>query len=136
MGNNVVSRIFQDGSSGAQCVAINCDNNSLEHTYSRERVLIRREAAHYTEVLSDNRPGEETIQECASLITPLLTGADVAFIIVGTADASALNTATATVNVARQIGAITVGVATIPSDSQRIDGPVVPNGMDAKSRSY
>jgi cell division protein FtsZ len=134
-GNNVVSRIFEDGSSGAQCVAINCDNNSLEHTYSHERVLIRREAAHYTEVLSDNRPGEETIQECASLITPLLTGADVAFIIVGTADASELNTATATVNIARQIGAIAVGVAMIPSDSQRIDGPVVPNGLTRMRRS-
>ncbi|HXZ97980.1 MAG TPA: hypothetical protein VED24_01285 [Candidatus Acidoferrum sp.] len=134
-GNYVVSRIFENGGSGAQCVAVNSDNNSLEHTYSHERVLIRRDAAHDIAELSDNRTGEETIQECASLISPLLTGADIAFIVVGTADASELTIATTSANVARRIGAITVGVAMIPSDSEGIDGPVVPHGLTRMRRS-
>jgi cell division protein FtsZ len=128
-GNNVVSRIFEDGGSGAQCLAVNAYDTSLEYTHSHERVLIRGYTAHETGLSSDKRPGQETIQECASLITPLLNGADVTFIIVGTADANELNTATATASVARQIGAMTVGVAMIPSDSQRIDGPIVPYGL-------
>jgi cell division protein FtsZ len=134
-GNDVVNRIFEDGRSGAQCVAVNSDNTSLEHTHSHERILIRRDGANDAGVPSDNRPEKETIQECASLITPLLTGAHVAFIIVGTADASELDTATATASVARQVGAITVGVTMIPSDSQRIDGPVVPHGLTRMRRS-
>jgi cell division protein FtsZ len=134
-GNDVVSSIFENGSSGAQCIAVNSDNTSLEHTHSHERVLIKRDTTYNTRAPSDNKPEEETIQECAGLISPLLTGADVAFIIVGTAGASELNTATATARAARQIGAITVGVAMIPSDSQRIEGPVVPHGLTRMRRS-
>jgi cell division protein FtsZ len=133
--NDVVNRIFEDGGSGAQCVVVNSDKSGLGRIHSHERVLIGRDAANDTGVPSDNRPEKETIQECASLITPLLTGADVAFIIVGTADATELNTATATASVARQVGAITVGVTMIPSDSQRIDGPVVPHGLTRMRRS-
>jgi len=128
-GNDVVSRILEGGGSGAQCVAVNADNRKLEHIYSHERVVIKGYTARDAAVPSDNAPGLETIQECASLITPLLTGADVAFIIVGTADASEVDTATAAASIARQVGAVTVGVAMIPSDSQRIDGPIVPHGL-------
>jgi cell division protein FtsZ len=134
-GNDVISAIFEDGGSGAQCIAVNSDSTSLERIHSHERVLIKRDTAYNTRASTDNRPEEEPIQECASLITPLLTGADVAFIIVGTVDASELNTATATAREARQIGAITVGMAMIPSDSQRIDGPVVPHGLTRMRRS-
>ena len=40
-GNDIVSRIFEDGGSGAQCVAVNTDSTSLEHIFSHERVLIK-----------------------------------------------------------------------------------------------
>jgi len=128
-GNDIVSRIFEDGRSGAQCVAVNTDNASLEHIYSHERVLIKGRTAHDKGAFSDRNAGQETTQECTSLITPLLTGADVAFIIVGTSDASELNTATTTASVARQIGAITVGMAMIPSDSQRDERSIAPHGL-------
>jgi cell division protein FtsZ len=134
-GNDVVSRIFEDGGSGAQCVAVNAYDAGLEYIHSHERVLIKGYSAHETGMPSDKRPGQETIQECASLITPILNGADVTFIIVGTADANELNTATATASVARQIGAMTVGVAMIPSGSQRIDGPIMPHGLTRMRQS-
>jgi cell division protein FtsZ len=134
-GNDIVSRIFEDGGSGAQCVAVNTDSTSLEHIFSHERVLIKGNAPHDTEVSSDNTPGQDAIQECASHITPLLTGADVAFIIVGTADANELNIATATARIAQRIGAVTVAMAMIPSDSQRIDGPIAPQALTRMRQS-
>jgi cell division protein FtsZ len=134
-GNDVVSHIFEDGGSGAQCVAVNTDNTSLEHIFSHERVLIKGNIAHESGSCSNNAPGQEPIQECASAITPLLTGADVAFIIVGTADANELNIAATTASIARRIGAVTVGMTMIPSDSQRIEGPIVPQALTRMRQS-
>ncbi|MGA2238340.1 MAG: hypothetical protein ABSG74_03940 [Candidatus Bathyarchaeia archaeon] len=134
-GNDIVSRIFEDGGSGAQCVAVNTDSTSLEHIFSHERVLIKGNAPHDTEVSSDDTPRQDIIQECASHLTPLLTGADVAFIIVGTADANELNIATATARIAQRIGAVTVAMAMIPSDSQRIDGPIAPRALTRMRQS-
>lgn len=121
-GNDILSRIFEDGGSGAQCVAVNTDNASLEHVYSHERVSIKERIAFDSRVSSDHKDEQGTIQECARLITPLLTGADVAFIIVGAGELGELKTAAATATVARQIGAVTVGLAILPSDSQRDEG--------------
>ena len=134
-GNDVVSHIFEDGGSGAQCIAVNNDSTCLEHIFSHERVLIEGNAAHEYGITNDNTDGQEMIQECTSRITPLLTGADVAFIIVGTADANELNIATATARIAQRIGAVTVAMAMIPSDSQRIDGPIAPQALTRMRQS-
>jgi len=121
-GNDILSRIFENGGSGAQCVAVNTDNANLEHVYSHERVSLPGCIACDSGVSSDYEDGQETIRECARLITPLLTGADVTFIIVGTAELDELKTAAATATVARQVGAVTVGLTILPSDSQRDEG--------------
>lgn len=129
-GNDVVSRIFEEGGSGAQCVAVSTDGASLEHVFSHERVLIKESIAHESESRGDgNVPREQPIPECVSALTPLLTGADVVFIIVGTADSEELAIAATTASMARRIGAVTVGMAVIPSDSQRIEGPIVPQAL-------
>jgi cell division protein FtsZ len=128
-GNDVVSHIFEDGGSGAQCIAVNTDGPSLEHIFSHERVLIEGNTGNEPGITSNEMPRLGSIRECTSRITPLLTGADVAFIIVGTADANELTIATVTASIARRIGALTVGVAMIPSDSQRVDGPISPHAL-------
>ena len=128
-GNNIVSQIFEQGGSGAQCISIATENASLEHIYSHEKVLINQWTASDAGFPSDREAGQETVQECASLVTPLLIGADVTFIIVGTADIGKLNIAATTASVARRIGAVTVGLAIIPPDSQRDDGFIAPHGL-------
>ena len=128
-GNDIISQVFEHGGSGAQCISVNTDNTNLEHIYSHEKVLIKGQAVYDAGASGERKAKQETIQECASLITPLLTGADVTFIIVGTADAGELNIAAAAASVARQIGAVTVGMAIIPSDSQRDDGVIAPHGL-------
>jgi len=134
-GNDVVSHIFEDGGSGAQCIAVNTDGASLEHIFSHERVLIEGNTIHESGATSDEMAGQGTIQECARRITPLLTGADVAFVIVGTANENELSIATATASIAQRIGAVTVGMAMIPSDSQRTDGPIVPHALTRMRQS-
>jgi cell division protein FtsZ len=128
-GNDVVSHIFEDGASGAQCIAVGTDSTSLEHIFSHEKVLIEGNTAHESGPTSEDAAQQEMIRECTSHITPLLGGADVVFIIVGTADADDLDMAAVTAGIARGIGAVTVGMAMIPLDSQRMDGPIVPHAL-------
>ena len=127
-GNDIISQVFEHGGSGAQCISVNADSTNLEHIYSHEKVLIKPQAIYDTRVPSDQEARQETIRECANLITPLLTGADATFIIVGTEDEGELSIAAAAATVSRQIGAVTVGVAIIPSDSQG-NGLIVPHAL-------
>ncbi len=134
-GNDIVSRIFENGGSGAQCIAVGTDEASLEHVCSHERVLIKGHTACDAEALGESKAGQEIVQECARLVTPLLTGADVAFVLAGTADESELGTAITIASVARQIGAVTVGMAIMPSDSQRDGRPIAPYGLAVMRQS-
>jgi cell division protein FtsZ len=128
-GNDIVSQVFENGGSGAQCISVSTDSMNLEHIYSHEKVLINPQAIYDTRTPSDQEARQETIRECTNLITPLLTGADVTFIVVGTAEEGELSIAAAAASVSRQIGAVTVGVAIIPSDSQESKGPIVPHAL-------
>jgi len=133
--NHIVSQIFEQGGSGAQCISVDTDNASLEDIYSHEKVLIAEHPVSDAGFPSDRETGQEAIQECTSLIAPLVIGADVTFIIVGTADIAKLSIAAATASVARKIGAVTVGLAIIPPDSQRDDGFIAPHGLAQMRKS-
>jgi cell division protein FtsZ len=128
-GNDIISQIFEHGGSGAQCISVSTNATNLEHIYSHEKVLIKGQAVYDAGGSGGHEAEQETIQRSANLITPLLIGTDVTFIIVGSADAGELNVAAATASVARQIGAVTVGMATLPADSQDTERLISPHGL-------
>ena len=113
-GNSMVSHIFEDGGSGAQCIAVNTDKERLEHVYSHEKVLIE----HNTASVDSDETKEQVIGECAGLLTPLLAGADVVFIIAKMEEKTGPSTAPIVAEVARQAGAVTVGMAIMHPPSQ------------------
>lgn len=126
-GNDILSHIFEEGGSGAQCLAINTDTASLEHVYSHEKVSIEGRFDIDRKGCDRRADGLGTIQECARLVTPLLVGSDVAFIIVKAAELDDLNIAAAVATVARQTGAVTVGLAVLPPNSRRDEELIVPH---------
>lgn len=101
-GASIVSHIFGDGASGAQCVAVSTDENELEGIYSHEKVLI------------SPRVGSDIAEECARLLTPLLTGADVVFLVAKLSASGTIGMAPIIGEVARQAGAVVIGVAITP----------------------
>ncbi len=128
-GNDVVSRIFEEGGSGAQCIAVNTDQEPLEHTYSHEKVLIPSQPVAETVQRDYAQFREKAARVCVSLITPLLTGADVAFIIVGMKEHKAAGVAPLVAEVARRSGAVTVGLAIGPFPSERDDRLIAYHGL-------
>lgn len=128
-GNDVVSRIFEEGRSGAQCIALNTDREYLMHIYAHEKVLIETSAG----TTYDSEAEETAIRKCGDLLTPLLTGADVAFIVAEMSERDRVSEASVVADVARRTDAVTVGVAIMPSPFERDAGLVARHGL-AKMR--
>lgn len=117
-GNSIVSHIFQGGGSGAQCIAANTDKEHLEQVYSHEKVFIEPDV----QPADSDEARERVISECAGLLAPLLVGADVAFIVAKMGEKTGLNAAPIVAEIARQAGAVAVGVAIMPPPSRITDG--------------
>ena len=132
-GNDVVSRIFEEGRSGAQCIAVNTDKEYLTRIYAHEKVLIGTDATPSAGKSYDSEAEKTAIRKCADLITPLLTGADVAFIVAEMSERNRVSEALVAADVARRSGAVTVGVAIMPSPFERDAGFVARHGL-AKMR--
>jgi cell division protein FtsZ len=132
-GNDVVSRIFEEGRSGAQCIAVNTDKEHLTRIYAHEKLLIETDVAPGAGKSYDSEGEETAIRKCADLITPLLTGADVAFIVAEMSERNRVSEASVVADVARRTGAVTVGVAIMPSPFQGDAGLVARHGL-AKMR--
>lgn len=132
-GNEVVSRIFEGGGSGAQCIAVNTDKEYLRRIYAHEKVLIEPNVAPALGTPCNSQAEETTIREYASLTTPVLTGADVAFIVAEVSERSRAGAASIVADVARRTGAVTVGVAIMPFPFERDSALAARHGL-AKMR--
>jgi cell division protein FtsZ len=132
-GNDIVNRIFENGGSGAQCIAVNTDKEYLAHIHAHEKVLIEHDLPPEAVAQGDSKAQETTIEECASLITPLLSGADFAFILAEMSEQSRATEAQIVARVARRTGAVTVGVAIMPFPLEGEFGSVARHGL-AKMR--
>ena len=73
-GNEVVHRIFENGGSGAQCVAVNTNEDSLKRVYSHERILIEPQVTNESELGRCGEAGAKVFRACGESIGPLLVG--------------------------------------------------------------
>jgi len=118
-GNDIVSRVFENGASGAQCIAVNINEDPLVRVYCHEKIVIESQATDDSEPSRWGEPEGKIIRACAESIGPSLAGADVAFIIVESGEARTRAVASATAEVARRSDALAVGVAIMPPFFER-----------------
>ncbi len=118
-GDSILSQVFEHGGSGAQCIAVNTDKASLENVYSHEKVLVQLEGIDDLETGSHSDVEGKATRACVDSLAPLLAGADVAFIVATMREPSTAVLASAVAEVARRIGAVTVGMAIMPSPFER-----------------
>lgn len=128
-GNTIVSHIFENGGYGAQCIAVDTDKESFEHVCSHQNVLIPYHITDAAAGLDHHEPQETVIRECTSLMTPLLAGTDVAFIVARMGNEKTARVSPLIADVARRVGAVTVGVAIMPLPFERDDRLVGYHGL-------
>jgi len=113
-GNNTIQRISEVGIIGAETIAVNTDAQDLLYTTANKKILIGRETTKGMGAGSDPRLGEEATRENEADIKKALQNSDMVFITCGLGGGTGTGSAPVIAEVAKKIGALTVGVVTLP----------------------
>ena len=113
-GNNTIQRISEVGIIGAETIAINTDAQDLLFTNSNKKILIGRELTRGHGAGSDPRLGEEAAREQEADLKKALHGSDMVFITCGLGGGTGTGSAPVVAEVAKKVGALTVGIVTLP----------------------
>lgn len=113
-GNNTINRIAEVGIVGAETIAVNTDAQDLLYTTADKKILIGRDLTKGLGAGSNPKIGEESARESEHDIKKALEGADMVFITCGLGGGTGTGSAPVIAEVGKKVGALTVGVVTIP----------------------
>ena len=113
-GNNTINRIAEVGIEGAETVALNTDAQDLLYTTADKKILLGRELTGGLGAGSIPKIGEEAALESEHEIKKALQGADMVFITCGLGGGTGTGSAPVVAQIAKKMGALTVGIVTIP----------------------
>lgn len=117
-GSNTISRISEEGITGARLIAINTDAQHLIRTKADKRILIGRQRTRGLGAGSIPQIGEEAALENEEQIVGALEGADMVFITSGLGGGTGTGSAPVVAKAAREEGALTIAVVTLPFTSE------------------
>ncbi len=113
-GNNTINRIAEVGIKGAETIAINTDAQDLLYTTSDKKILIGRETTKGLGAGSNPKLGEDAAKEQEAEIKKMIEDSDMVFVTCGLGGGTGTGSAPVVAQVAKKMGALTVGVVTLP----------------------
>ena len=113
-GVNAVNRMIEAGIEGIEFIALNTDMQSLQTSRASELVHIGGDLTRGLGAGSNPSLGREAALESADQIKALLKGSDMVFVAAGSGGGTGTGAAPVVARIAREIGALTVGVVTKP----------------------
>jgi cell division protein FtsZ len=113
-GNNSLSRMREIGIKGGELIAINTDAQDLLYANADQKILIGRELTQGLGAGSNPKVGQEAAKESEAEIKKKLSGADMIFITCGLGGGTGTGAAPVISNIAKKLGALTIGVVTLP----------------------
>ncbi len=119
-GSNAVSRMYRDRVPEVQYISINTDVQALANAQTHMRLRVGDIKARGLGVGGDPSKGRECHEENREEIQELLRGADMVFIAAGMGGGTGTGGSPVVAEVAREIGALAVGVVTKPF---KFEGP-------------
>ncbi|MBT9177310.1 MAG: Cell division protein FtsZ [Firmicutes bacterium] len=113
-GNNGVSRMIEAGLKGAEFIAINTDAQALASSKATHKVQIGEKLTRGLGAGSNPDIGVKAAEESRDLIVKAIKGADMVFVTAGMGGGTGTGAAPIVAEIAREMGALTVGVVTKP----------------------
>jgi cell division protein FtsZ len=113
-GVNAVNRMIEAGLRGVEFIAINTDAQTLLMSDAEVKLDIGRETTRGLGAGSDPEVGRRAAEEHADEIEEILKGADMVFITAGEGGGTGTGGAPVVAEIARGLGALTIGVVTRP----------------------
>ncbi len=113
-GNNTMKRMKEVGIHGAELIAINTDVQHLLITPADKKVLIGKQITNGLGAGSNPEVGEAAAKESLKDLSAVLTDSDLVFVTCGMGGGTGTGSAPIVAQVARDIGALSVGIVTLP----------------------
>ncbi|GIK55359.1 MAG: cell division protein FtsZ [Chloroflexi bacterium] len=113
-GCNAVNRMIKEGINGVDFIAINTDNQALLLANAPKRVRIGEKLTRGLGAGGHPEVGEKAAEESVDELYEVLKGSDMVFITAGMGGGTGTGAAHVVARVAREQGALTIGVVTRP----------------------
>ena len=113
-GLNAVNRMIEAGISQVEFIAVNTDIQQLRTCEAPIKLHIGRELTQGLGSGSDPNLGREAAEEAYDQIKHVLRGSDMVFITAGEGGGTGTGAAPVVARIAREVGALTVGIVTLP----------------------
>ena len=131
-GNNVVNRMVKSGTQGVEFISVNTDKQALAVSNADQKIQIGEKLTHGQGAGSDPDMGKKSAEESRNDIAKAIEDADMVFITAGMGGGTGTGAAPIVAEIAREAGALTVGVVTKPfkfEGKRRMDQAIA--GIDA-----
>ena len=119
MGCNAVTWLFNKGINGATIYATNTDALHLSVTKADEKVLIGKELTRGLGCGGLPQRGREAAKEALVDLKKAVSGADMVFVIAGMGGGTGTGAAPVIAQLAKETGAVVIGVVTMPFESEK-----------------
>src|SRR5688572_8520015 len=113
-GTNAVNRMVDAGLSGVEFIAVNTDAQALLMCDADVKIQIGTEATRGLGAGADPAVGQAAAEESRDELKEALKGADMVFVTAGKGGGTGTGGAPIVAEIARELGALTVGVVTRP----------------------
>ncbi len=113
-GNNAVNRMIEHGVKGVEFIAVNTDAQALNLSRSEVKLQIGAKLTRGLGAGANPEVGKKAAEESKEQIEEALRGADMVFVTAGMGGGTGTGAAPVIAQIAREIGALTVGVVTRP----------------------
>ena len=113
-GNNAINRMIRDGMTGVDFIALNTDAQDLQACDADVKISIGEELTHFLGTGNQPDIGRESAEEHGDEIKEALKGSDMVFITAGEGGGTGTGAAPVVAEIARELGALTIGVVTKP----------------------
>ena len=113
-GNNAVNRMINAGVKGVEFIAVNTDRQALKNSLAETKIQIGEKVTKGLGAGANPEIGEQSAEESLDEIREALQGADMVFITAGMGGGTGTGAAPIIADVAKDLGALTVGVVTRP----------------------
>jgi cell division protein FtsZ len=128
-GNNTVNRLYNIGVAGADVIAINTDKQHLKMIESDTKILVGKSLTQGLGAGGDPEMGARATEMAASTIKDVLGGADLVFITAGMGGGTGTGAAPVVAKIAKEQGAIVVGMVSTPFDVERARNGKAQDGL-------
>jgi len=113
-GGNAVNRMIEEHLSGVEFISVNTDAQALHNSKANVKIQIGRKLTNGLGAGARPDVGRQSIEENREEVSRIVAGADLVFVTCGMGGGTGTGAAPVIAELAREAGALTVGIVTKP----------------------